>query len=343
MKKWPMLVWRVSIVLYRYEASGVGKWQYDNYLLGMGINKLAPIDKKYYDYYKGFFDFWVQEDGSILNYKMSDYNIDMINPGKGLFELYAKTGDEKYLKTINILVEQLEGMPTTTDGGYWHKKRYPSQMWLDGIYMATPWIAQYAKEFNKPEWFDVAFKQITLIYSKTLDPKTGLCYHAWDESKEQRWCNKETGQAQNFWGRAMGWYMMAMVDALDYFPQDYAGRDSIITILNNVSEALVKVADKETGLWYQVLDRGGDEGNYLEASGSSMFTYAFAKGAKKGYLDKSYLDIANRAFDSMLKQFIITDKDGMPTLTWVCAAAGLGGKPYRDGSYEYYITERKKK
>lgn len=328
--------------LYQYEATRVGKWQYDNAMLGVAINKLADVNPKYAAYNKGFFDFWVQSDGSILHYKESDYNLDMINPGKSLFELYKTTKDKKYLATINLLVRQLESQPETSEGGYWHKKRYFKQMWLDGIYMSSPWMAQYAKEFNKPEWFDVVFKQITLIYQKTYDPATGLCYHAWDESKSERWCNPKTGQARNFWGRAMGWYMMAMVDALDYIPENYSGRDSIITIFQDVSAALANVRDPETGLWYQVLDRGGDEGNYLEASGSSMFVYAYAKGVKNGYLDKSYLDMANKSFDSMLEKFIITDKDGLPTLTWVCAAAGLGGKPYRDGSYDYYINERKK-
>jgi len=205
-------------------------------------------------------------------------------------------------------------------------------MWLYGIYMSSPFLAQYAIEFNKPAWFDTVTFQIMHIYEKTIDPKTGLLYHAWDESKSQAWCNPETGQSREFWGRATGWYMMAIVDVLGYLPNNHPQRDSIISILVRTSEALLKVRDPETGLWYQVLDKGKQEGNYLEASCSSMFTYAFAKGAKMGYLPAKYRGIAEKSFQSLIDNFIITGDNGVPVMTGICAAAGLGGKPYRDGS-----------
>jgi unsaturated rhamnogalacturonyl hydrolase len=213
-------------------------------------------------------------------------------------------------------------------------------MWLDGIYMGSPFMVQFAKDFNQPKWFDEAAFQIQEIYGETLDPNTGLVYHAWDESREQRWCNPETGQSKHFWSRATGWYMMALVDVLDYLPEDHIGRKPLIDILNKLSEALLKVQDKKTGLWYQVLDMGGREGNYLEASGTAMFIYAFAKGAKKGYLDKKYLGIANSSFDSMVKVMVKTGNDGLPVLTNTCGACGLGGNPYREADYNYYVTEK---
>ena len=214
-------------------------------------------------------------------------------------------------------------------------------MWLDGIYMASPFLAQYANDFNKPAWFDTVTFQIIHIYSKTYDPATGLLYHAWDESKSQAWCNPETGQSKEFWGRAMGWYMMAIVDVLGYLPNDHPQRDSVINILLKTSEALLRVRDPKTGLWYQVLNKGNQEGNYLEASCSSMFTYAFAKGARMGYLPSKYLDIAKQSFQAIVENFIRIGEDGVPVMTNICGAAGLGGNPYRDGSYQYYINEKR--
>jgi unsaturated rhamnogalacturonyl hydrolase len=213
-------------------------------------------------------------------------------------------------------------------------------MWLDGIYMGSPFLVQYAKEFNQPGWFDTVAHQVKLIAEKTLDEETGLLYHAWDESREQKWSDPETGQSPHFWSRATGWFIMALVDMLDFFPEDHPDRDSIIAILNRTCEALLKVRDPESGTWYQVLAHGGREGNYLEGSGTAMYTYTFAKGAKKGYLDEKYLEIAGEVFDDMVEQFIITDEDGMISMVDICGGCGLGGNPYRDGSYEYYITER---
>ena len=212
-------------------------------------------------------------------------------------------------------------------------------MWLDGIYMGSPFLARYSKDFNQAELFDFVTFQIQEIYKETLDKNTGLLYHAWDESRMQRWCNPETGQSKHFWSRAEGWYLMAIVDVLDYLPENHPQRAAIIEILNKVSEALVKVQDEKTGLWYQVLDKAGEERNYLEASGTAMFIYAFAKGAKKGYLDKKYLDIANNAFDSMVQVMVKTGADGLPVLTNTCGACGLGGNPYREADYNYYVTE----
>lgn len=317
------------------------KWEYDYAFLGQAVDKLGNIDPKYSDYMRSYIDYFVREDGSIYKYKLSDYNIDRVNPGKNVITLYKRTGEAKYKKVIDQLVQQMCDQPKTQSGGYWHKKIYPNQMWLDGIYMASPFLAQYAKEFNAPEWFDVVTHQIKLIYKQTRDEETGLLYHAWDESKEQRWSDPETGLSPHFWSRAMGWYVMAIVDVLDFLPENHKDRPRLIEILQETCEALLGVRDKETSLWYQVLDGGNKEGNYLEGSGSAMFAYVFAKGANNGYLDKKYLRFANETFDGIIKYLITENQDGSIQMKDVCGGCGLGGNPYRDGSFNYYVTEKK--
>jgi len=316
------------------------KWQYDIAFLGQAIDKLGSADQKYSAYYEAFYNYFVADDGSVKKYKKTDYNLDNINPAKGLITLYKRTGEEKYLKAIDQFIGQLREQPRTPEGGFWHKKIYPEQMWLDGIYMSAPFMAQYAKEFNETEWFDTLFRQVTLIYSKTLNPDNGLLYHAWDASRTQAWCNPQTGQSQEHWGRSMGWYTMALVDLLDYYPVNREGRDSLITILRNTCEALLKVKDPGSNLWYQVLDKGGEPGNYLETSASMMFIYAFAKGADKGYLPVKFRDVARRSFESACHTFLTEGEDGHPVVTNTCGACGLGGNPYRDGTYVYYISEK---
>ncbi|MCU4177262.1 glycoside hydrolase family 88/105 protein [Carboxylicivirga sp. N1Y90] len=317
------------------------KWEYDYAFLGQAIDRLGDIDAKYSKYMADYINYFVREDGSIFKYKLSDYNIDRVNPGKNVITLYKRTGEVKYKKVIEQLVQQMYEHPKTQNGGYWHKKRYPHQMWLDGIYMASPFLAQYAKEFNEPHWFDVVSFQIKLIYQQTKDEKSGLLFHAWDESKEQRWANSETGQSPHFWSRAMGWYVMAIVDVLDFLPKNHADRSELITILKETCSALMEVRDSETALWYQVLDQGNREGNYLEGSGSAMFCYAMAKGSSKGYLPKKYRTYAEQTFEGILTNLITEYPDGHIEMKDVCGGCGLGGDPYRDGSFEYYISEKK--
>lgn len=317
------------------------KWKYDLGFLGQAIDKLGSHDSIFNQYAQDYIDNFIQEDGTIRKYKLEDYNLDNINPGKHIITLYKRTGEEKYKLALDQLYEQLEGQPKTNAGGFWHKKRYPSQMWLDGIYMSSPFLAQYAREFNKPELFDLVAHQITLIYEKTWDQETGLLFHAWDESRQQRWSDPKTGQSKHFWSRAMGWYMMAIVDVLDYFPENHPKRAQLIEILNKVSEALLTVQDKKTGLWHQVLDKGGHEGNYIEGSGSAMYIYAFAKGANHGYLPHDYLKIANKSFEALVQELIVEDQNGNITFTNICGGCGLGGKPYREGDYAYYINEKR--
>ncbi len=318
------------------------KWQYDIALLAGSIGKLSDEtgDEKYFRYMKTYMDYYINPNGTARFYNPEEYNLDRIRPAVNLFTLWHKTDDNKYKVAIQNHIQQLKTQPRTKEGGFWHKKIYPHQMWLDGIFMASPFMAQYAAEFNEPEWFDEAALQIALIYRHTLDPKTGLLYHAWDESREQRWSNPETGQSPNYWSRAIGWYVMAIVDVLDFLPADHPGRQPIIDILNNVSGALLKVRDPKTALWYQVTDAGDREGNYLEASGSGMFAYAFAKGAQKGWLPQSYLDEAKKTYQGIVARLINKTDDGSINLEKTCGGCGLGGNPYRDGSYNYYVTEK---
>jgi unsaturated rhamnogalacturonyl hydrolase len=284
-------------------------------------------------------DFYVGNDGSIKGYKPTEYNIDHVNNGKLLLLLYRVTGKEKYWKAATSLRDQLRTHPRTSQGGFWHKNIYTSQMWLDGLYMGQPFYAEYAFLAHEDPAFNDIIKQFILMERNSRDYKTGLLYHGWDESKQQKWANKETGTSPNFWGRAMGWYAMALVDVLDYVPADHPQRRELIAVLNRLSTAVLKVQDKKNGLWYQVLDRGGEKGNYVEASASSMFVYALAKGVRKGYLPASINKAVKKAYNGILKQFIEVDANGQTNLKGTVSVSGLGGNPYRDGSYEYYLSE----
>ena len=326
---------------YQIEGRDTPKWGYTH---GLVLNAFLQLyretgDETYYNYVKGYLDELINEDGSIKTYPFEDYNIDKINPGKLLFTFYEKTKEEKYLKAMQLLRKQLEEHPRTSQGGFWHKKRYPSQMWLDGLYMGAPYYAQYAITYGDAENLADVAKQFELIQEHAIDPETKLLYHGWDESKAQKWADPITGVSPNFWSRSLGWYAMALVDVLDYFPEDHPKRALLISYLNQLVEALIPFQHK-SGLWYQVPTMGDQEGNYLEASGSSMFAYAIAKGVNKGYLDTYFKTVANKAFDGLTQKLIKRNADGTITLTQVCAVAGLGGDPYRDGSYEYYVNER---
>jgi len=317
------------------------KWAYDVALLGMAIDKLGNYDKKYSSYMEDWVNHFVQADGTVTDYKLSEYNLDRIFPGRNVITVYKRNPDPKYKIAIDNFILQLKSHPKTQSGGYWHKQIYPWQMWLDGIFMGSTFMAQYAKEFNAPEWFDTACKQTEMIYDKTLDQKSGLLMHAWDESHSQKWCDPLTGKSLYPWSRAMGWYILAIEDILQYLPEKHSDRAALITILQKSCDALLKVRDTKTGLWFQVLNNGGREGNYIEGSGSAMYTYAFARGVHNGYLDKKYLSIANKSFDAIIRELITVDRKGRLTMHNICGGCGLGGNPYRDGSYEYYTNEKR--
>lgn len=320
------------------------KWNYTNGLVCSAVERVWKTtgDERFYRYIKDYADMMIDESGTIKAYKPAEYNIDKVNSGKFLFALYEHTKDQKYAKAINHLRDQMKSHPRTSEGGYWHKKIYPHQMWLDGLYMGSPFLAQYAKVFGEKELFDDVALQFRLIDKYTYDAESGLYYHAWDESKEQRWANKQDGKSPHVWGRAMGWFAMSLVDVLDFFPEDHPERKQIMTILNKMAGAVAKTQDSKSGVWFQVMDLPDREGNYLEASASSMFTYFLLKALNKGYIGAEYEKIAQSAYDGVLKEFIKVADDGMVSITKVCSVAGLGGNPYRDGSFEYYINEPKR-
>lgn len=330
-------------IAYPTEAKSY-RWNYEQGLMLEAFFQMwrHSGENKYYEYLKKNIDYYIEEDGTIKTYKLKDYNIDNVSPGRVLLRLYRETGDEKYYKAADTLIKQLENHPRTSEGGFWHKKVYPYQMWLDGLFMAQPFYTYYGLINNNEKIIDDVITQFRLINKYLKDEKTGLYFHGWDEKKEQIWANKETGLSPNFWGRSIGWFMMAIVDVLDFFPNEHEGKKELILTLQELSESLLSVQDEESKLWYQVLDQGNREGNYIEASASSMFIYAFAKGSNKKYLDKKFYNIATESFNSLLKNLVVTDENGNLFLTNVCSVAGLGGKDNRDGSFEYYISEPKR-
>lgn len=320
---------------------GNARWSYDQGVILKGIEAVWKLNGKgeYFKYIQHSMDFYVKDDGSIKDYKKADFNIDNINNGKVLMMLYNVTRKEKYKKAIDLLYSQFAEHPRTKEGSFWHKKVYPWQVWLDGLYMGQPFYAEYAKMANQQNVFDDIASQFINIEKHTRDAKTGLLYHGWDESKTQQWANKETGTSANFWGRALGWYGMAMVDVLDYFPLNNPKRDSIINILNRFTTAITKVQDKKSGLWYDVVDMPNNPKNYKEASASCMLVYTLAKAVRNGYIPVSFLKNAKKGYDGIVKEFIEVDANGQTNLKGTVSVSGLGGKPYRDGSFEYYMSE----
>jgi unsaturated rhamnogalacturonyl hydrolase len=317
------------------------KWNYTQGLMGLAFMRLneATGDGVYFDYARGYADSLIDENGIIYNYNKDNYNIDQVNPGKMMFLLFDRTKDPRYEKVIHTLRDQLESQPRVAEGGFWHKKIYPDQMWLDGLYMGAPFYAEYALRYNQPEDFQDVVNQFLVVARNTYDPETGLYRHASDASRRMAWADSVTGQAPHAWGRAMGWFSMAIVDVLDFLPEQQPGRSELITILQGMVQKLSEIQDTQTGGWYQVLDRSGDPGNYIETSCTAMFAYSIFKGVRMGYLDGKYLATAEKAYKGLIENFIKTDSAGLVTMTNICGVAGLGGDPYRDGTFEYYIGE----
>jgi unsaturated rhamnogalacturonyl hydrolase len=317
-------------------------WNYElgTLLEGMDGVWMNTADPRYYNYIKSSVDQLVSADGAIPTWKLEENQLDSILLGRQLLLLYGVTQDAHYAKATTLLYDQLRHQPRNASGGFWHKQRYPNQMWLDGFYMAEPFYAEYAVTFHHPEVFSDITHQFELMDEHTRDAKTGLLYHGWDESKQQRWADQKTGLSSQFWARAMGWYMMALVDTLPYYPEQAPGRKQLLAQLERDAAAVAKYQDGPTGLWYQVMNKGGEKGNYLESSASGMFVYALAKGVREGYLPERYLANAERGYKDMLRHFIKTGPGNDVSLTGTVKGAGLGGNPYRDGTYEYYIGEK---
>ncbi|MFM1913397.1 MAG: hypothetical protein RIR51_1235 [Bacteroidota bacterium] len=324
----------------RVKPGARARWDYESGLFLRAVEQVYERtgDARYFDYIKKIMDQYINEDGTINTYKKSEYNSDNLPQGRPVLYLYKQLGTKKYLLAAQNLRDQLNTQPRTQDGGFWHKDRYPNQMWLDGLYMVEPYYGEYSVLFNEKNWDDI-LKQFELMYNGALDKKTGLIYHAIDASKKMPWADKKTGQSPNFWGRSIGWYMMALVDVLDYIPQDHKAREISVKQLNDLSSALLKVQDPKSHLWYQLPVFGGKEGNYLEASCSTMFTYSLLKGVRMGYLSEEFREPAKSAYSGIIKEFITKDPDGSIHLEKTVSVGGLGGSPYRSGSYDYYLSE----
>ena len=326
------------------------KW---SYTVGIELESMLDTYLRYgnqdiLDYCKLYTDTMIDENGQIRNYKLKDYNLDNIRTGHFVGRMYQLKPEPKNLKAIQTLMQQLQDQPrTTVDKVYWHKAIYAYQVWLDGIFMGLPFRVLTANlkpqtSILKPQTiYDDAVNQMTSTYFRTLDPLTGLNHHAYDETRQMFWADKQTGLSKHCWGRAQGWFTMALIEVLDALPEDYARRQEVINLLQKDLDAIVKWQDHQTGLWYQVMDSPGREGNYLESTCSSMFAYALLKAYRKGYVGAKYRDAGIKAYRGIIRTFIRINEDQTISLTNCCSVAGLGPKnnPKRDGSYQYYLSE----
>ena len=319
-------------------------WNYEIGVVLTGFEKLWRRTGKpeYLQYIKRIIDHFLDKEGHIRTYQMDEFNIDNIPPGRLLITLFQVYKDQKYLKAAQTLKYQLDWQPRTKQGGFWHKLKYPYQMWLDGLYMGQPFRTDFLILTNDDSAWDDVANQFIWMAAGAKDEKTGLMYHAFDESRVQRWSNPITGKSPEFWSRAMGWYMIGLVDVLEKFPQQNTKRPELIKILEDLSRALIKVQDPITKTWWQVTDKAGQKDNYLESSGSSMFVAAILKGIRLGILPDDLKPAALAGYEGMLKEFVSKDEKGGFHLNRAVSGAGLGGTPYRDGSYEYYVKEPKR-
>jgi unsaturated rhamnogalacturonyl hydrolase len=341
---------RVAESVMRRSPQTHRRWDYTAGVVLGAIEKvgLARRDTAMLAYVRRNMDRFVKADGSIDGYEPEEYNLDHVAPGRVLLALHERTRNARYRTAADHLRAQLTTHPRTGEGGFWHKKIYPQQMWLDGLFMAQPFAAQYARTYAAPAARDSAFadvaRQFLLVARHTRDPRTNLMYHAWDAARAQPWADSATGLSRNFWGRAMGWYVVAVVETLDHLPANHPDRAAIVQTLRDAADGIARVQDPVTGLWWDVLDQPNRAGNYLEASASSMFAYALAKGARLGYLDARFRRVAERGFDGLLTNLVRENADGTVSLVNVVQVSGLGGNPRkdgspRDGSFLYYVTE----
>lgn len=328
------------------------KWNYTHGLLLqsmlMTAEQYPELSETVDAYVYHYVDTCISQEANIVTYKMKDYTLDKVNAGKMLMMAYDKWPEPRFRQALDTLYTQLQAHPRVSEGGFWHKKAYPYQMWLDGLYMGSPFYAEYAKRFLTGAAQDSAYadviNQFMVVARHTYDPANGLYRHAWDEQHEQPWCDKTNGQAPHVWGRALGWFTMAMVDVYGFLPENHPGRDSLTSILQPLCEVLLPY-QQESKAWQQVIDQTGREGNYDETSCTAMFAYTFMKGAQLGALPQEYFQRGLEAWEGLNQHFIVEDVDaeGQPTgtisLTRVCGVAGLGGNPYRSGDYDYYINE----
>ena len=360
---------------YMLDFSNKPKW---SYVMGIELEGMLDTYLLYggddiFKYCKMYTDKMIDQEGNITGYNILDYNLDNIRTGHFVTRMYQKWPEEKNLKAMKLMMKQLQDQPRTiADKVYWHKAIYAYQVWLDGIFMGLPFrtltapITEKAVKGKKVKKdpvtaiYDDAVNQLKITYNRTLDPKTGLNRHAYDETRKTFWADKETGLSQHCWGRAQGWYTMALIEVLDALPENYARRSEVIDLLVKDFDAILKWQDKKSGVWYQVMDSPDREGNYLESTCSAMFTYALLKAYRKGYVGEKYRDAGIKAYKGMINHFIKVNADKTISLTNCCSVAGLGPaatpeveaamkkvnpkgsvkeNKRRDGSFGYYLSE----
>ena len=282
----------------------------------------------------------MKDGGVIHTYDPKEYNLDNVNQGKNLFTLYDLTGEQRYRDAIDTIRSQLDTQPRTREGNFWHKDIYPWQVWLDGTYMAQPFYMEYETRYNNMMGCQDSYRQFMNIQKHMKDPKTGLYYHGYDESRQMYWANPETGCSPNFWLRAMGWFLVAMVDVLERMDEQmYYEYRAIMAMLKDAVEAMIRFQDDQTGMFWQVIDKAGVPGNYLETSGSALFAYAVLKAVRLGYLPKRFAAYGEKAFFGTCDRYLGVSAEGKLQLSGICLVAGLGGASHRDGSLEYYFSE----
>ena len=330
-------VWNLEKVIY----GNPNKWNYIDGCMITAVMSLYEMtkDERYFNFARDFIDYFVQEDGSIRTYDVEEYNLDNVNATRNLFALYKKTGEEKYKKAMDLVRTQLEKMPRTDEGNFWHKKIYPYQVWLDGLYMAQPFYMQYETEFNRMEKCLDSIHQFENVVRLMKDPETGLYYHGYDEKREMYWADPVTGCSPNFWLRAIGWFCMALVDTTEAISETlYYEYRFLQKTLEDLVEALIPWQD-ESGMFWQVVNKPGVEGNYQETSGTALIACAILKGVRRGYLPGKYREIGEKAFNGIVDRYLTEGENGKLCLGGICLVAGLGGKTRRDGSLQYYFSE----
>ncbi len=330
-------VWNIE----KIRAGKKATWDYIDGCMIMSLLELYKVteNKKYFEFAEEYISYRIEDDGTIRGYDKDELNIDNINEGKNLFTLYDLTGKEKYAKAISKIYEQIKEMPRTAEGNFWHKKIYPNQVWLDGLYMAQPYYMEYENRFNDKKNYEDIFNQFFNVEKNLKDEETGLYYHAYDCSREAFWCDKETGRSQNFWLRALGWFAMALLDTLSLADKNYKDYDHLLKMYRDYMDAMLKFQSPE-GMWYQVPNFPGREQNYLETSGSSIMAYSLLKGVRLGLLPEEYREYGIKAFNGICEKYL-SEVDGNMSLGGICLVAGLGPEDNtrRDGSYEYYMSE----
>ena len=330
-------VWNIE----KIKSGGKSTWNYIDGCMIKAVVELYHItgNKKYLEFADSFINYFVNEDGSIQSYDPKEYNLDNVNAGKTLFDLYKLTGREKYRKAIDTVYSQLKGQPRTSTGNFWHKMIYPNQIWMDGLYMAQPFYMQYEVEYNNKANCRDSYEQFLHVYDLMRDTRNGLYYHAYDDSREAFWCDPVTGLSDNFWLRALGWYAMALVDTMEVMPEEMAEEKARLGAgYKELIDAMLPYQDQESGMWYQVVNRGRIQPNYLETSGSAIFAYAIMKSVRLGYLDERYFAFGRKAFDGICEKYLSEENDELQ-LGGICLVAGLGNKEMREGTFDYYMRE----